>query len=94
MLPLPTSAEAETPGLLDATVDIVGETVEPLYGFRSLAASKDRFHPTHQPGTSPTEDELALPAIDLAVSGCYLPQLRAINAVAAVRVWADTQAER
>ena len=89
--PLAPSQSKEMAGLLDATLDKVGETMEPLYGFRSLAASKYKFHPQHQGWYMAYNDELALPAIGLAVSSCYLPQLKARDAVNAVRLWANAQ---
>lgn len=52
-----------------------GARIEPLYGFRSLAASKYKFHPTHRAWNLVYNDELALGAIGLAVVHCYLPDL-------------------
>ncbi|WJY63170.1 Lysylphosphatidylglycerol biosynthesis bifunctional protein LysX [Corynebacterium atrinae] len=91
--PLATSEVAESRGLLDVTLDKVGETMEPLYGFRSLAASKYKFHPEHHSWFLCYRDELSLPAIGLAVSSCYLPQLKAKDAMEAIRVWAASQRE-
>ncbi|MCZ9309070.1 bifunctional lysylphosphatidylglycerol flippase/synthetase MprF [Corynebacterium uberis] len=70
--PLARSSEAKS--FLDQALDRVGHTMEPFYGFRTLAASKYKFNPTHEPWYLVYRDELTLPAIAIAVSGCYLPQ--------------------
>ncbi|AJT40497.1 bifunctional lysylphosphatidylglycerol flippase/synthetase MprF [Psychromicrobium lacuslunae] len=48
-------------------------TLEPFYGFRSLAAFKARFQPTHRTMYMYYQDPLALPSIALAVTEAYLP---------------------
>lgn len=91
--PLATPGDAAEPGFLDAALDKVGETMEPLYGFRSLAASKNKFRPDHRGWYLCYPDELNLPAIGLAVSTAYLPHLKPSDAVAAMKVWAEARAE-
>ncbi|WP_143336606.1 bifunctional lysylphosphatidylglycerol flippase/synthetase MprF [Corynebacterium pacaense] len=85
--PLATSEVMSKPGFLDVTLDAVGRTMEPLYGFRSLAASKHKFHPTHHGWYLCYRDELTLPTIGLAVASCYLPQIKTSDAVAAMKIW-------
>ena len=70
---------------LEILLDKAGATIEPLYGFRSLAASKRKFHPKHHGWYLAYEDELALPAIGLAVVHCYLPNMKVTDAAAVVR---------
>ncbi|WPF67030.1 MULTISPECIES: DUF2156 domain-containing protein [unclassified Corynebacterium] len=83
--PLARSTPAE--GFVDQALDRVGASMEPFYGFRSLAASKYKFHPEYHPWYVACRDELALPKVALAVSQCYLPQLRATEAARLLRVW-------
>lgn len=84
-------SENNEPTILDNALDKVGEQMEPLYGFRSLAASKNKFQPVHHAWYMCYKDELALPSIGLAVCGCYLPELRPRDAVSVVRTWAKAQ---
>ncbi len=84
----PTSA-SESSGVLGSALDKAGEAMEPLYGFRSLAASKYKFHPEHQTWYLCYQDELALPNIGIAISQCYLPQFAARDAVAAFQTWSE-----
>lgn len=89
--PLAPPSGQTMPTLLDATLNKAGEAIEPLYGFRSLAASKYKFHPEHRAWYLCYDDELALPTIGLAVSQCYLPQLSAKDARAALTTWVRAQ---
>ena len=80
------------PGVLDgewaplgATLGRLGALMEPLYGFRSLAAAKHKFQPEHRSWFLCYADELALPAIGLAVTQCYLPEIRAGDVVETLR---------
>lgn len=61
-------------GPLGNVLDRVGHALEPLYGFRSLAAFKRKFDPAHESWLLLYRDELSLPAIGRAVSKCYLPE--------------------
>jgi lysylphosphatidylglycerol synthetase-like protein (DUF2156 family) len=64
------SAEA---GVLDALLDTLGETLEPLYGFRSLESFKAKFKPRDVPLYLVFPDEAALPRIGLALTEAFLP---------------------
>ena len=70
---------------LEILLDKTGATIEPLYGFRSLAASKHKFHPTHTSWNLAYDDELALPSIGLAVVSCYLPDMKTADMAAVVK---------
>ncbi|MEU1980913.1 DUF2156 domain-containing protein [Nocardia sp. NPDC019395] len=62
-------------GPLDALLDLLGRTLEPVYGFRSLLAFKAKFQPRHRPMYMVFPDSAALPTIGIAVSRAYLPHL-------------------
>ena len=70
---------------LEIVLDKTGAQIEPLYGFRSLAASKHKFHPTHTSWNLAYDDEMALASIGLAVVDCYLPDMKATDMVAVVK---------
>lgn len=71
--------------LVEKILDKAGATIEPLYGFRSLAASKHKFHPTHQGWYLLYEDEMSLANISLAVINCYLPDMKRSDMVAVAK---------
>lgn len=81
----PLARSDEPTSLTEVLLEKTGATIEPLYGFRSLAASKHKFHPTHRGWYLAYDDELALANIALAVVSCYLPNMRAGDVVSAVR---------
>ena len=88
----PLAGAAEDPSWLDQALYRVGQELEPLYGFRSLVASKRKFLPEEHPWFLCYDDELKLPAIGLAATNAYLPELNVGQALSAVRTW--TQARR
>lgn len=67
---------AERSGL-DRLLDYLGEQMEPLYGFRSLLTFKAKFRPRFEPMYLVTPDSGDLPAIGLAISHAYLPEMKA-----------------
>ena len=81
----PLARTDEPTSLVEVLLDRTGARIEPLYGFRSLAASKYKFHPTHRGWILAYDDEMALPAIALAVVNCYLPDMRRTEMAAVVR---------
>lgn len=85
--PLAHTGGADTGGVA-AVLDRVGAFLEPLYGFKSLAAFKSKFHPRHESWYLCYRDELALPSIAVAVGRCYVPQMEVSQAVHVARVWA------
>ncbi|WP_346959173.1 DUF2156 domain-containing protein [uncultured Arthrobacter sp.] len=60
---------------LAGILDVVGRALEPVYGFRSLAAFKSRFKPEYRTLYLYYQDPLQLPAIGRALSRAYLPDL-------------------
>ncbi len=60
---------------LDALLEMLGRTLEPVYGFRSLLAFKSKFRPEYRPLYMVFPDPAALPAIGLAVGRAYLPDV-------------------
>ncbi|WP_040841800.1 DUF2156 domain-containing protein [Nocardia brevicatena] len=62
-------------GALDALLDLLGRTLEPVYGFRSLLAFKAKFQPRHRPMYMVFPDSAALPTIGIAIGRAYLPHL-------------------
>ncbi|BCW40392.1 hypothetical protein StoSoilB3_19270 [Arthrobacter sp. StoSoilB3] len=54
---------------------MLGNSLEPMYGFKSLAAFKSRFQPEHRTLHMYYQDPLALPSIGLAITAAYLPGL-------------------
>ena len=57
----------------------VGRLLEPLYGFQSLHAFKQKFHPRYEPMYLVYRDEADLPAIALALVRAYLPDASALD---------------
>jgi lysylphosphatidylglycerol synthetase-like protein (DUF2156 family) len=60
---------------LAGILDVVGRTLEPAYGFRSLATFKSRFKPDYRTLYLYYQDPLQLPAMGRALSRAYLPDL-------------------
>lgn len=60
---------------LDRVLALLGNALEPMYGFKSLAAFKSRFQPEHRTLYMYYRDPLSLPSIGLAVGSAYLPGL-------------------
>lgn len=58
---------------LDRVLDALGGALEPLYGFRSLHAFKEKFKPRHEPIYLAFRDESDLPRIGIALTRAYLP---------------------
>lgn len=68
----PSGAHAGTDAI-DRFLAYLGDTLEPVYGFRSLLAFKGKFQPEERPLVLGYADPLTLPAIGLAVGRAYLP---------------------
>jgi phosphatidylglycerol lysyltransferase len=73
--PLARLDRGERPRALQRVLDLTGQVLEPVYGFRSLFAFKAKFQPTHRPMFMAYPDAAALPRIANAVSRAYLPHL-------------------
>lgn len=74
-----------TAPLLDSVLDLLGKTLEPVYGFRSLLAFKAKFAPRYVPLYMAYQDPASLPAIGNAVAHAYLPRLSLAQGLALVR---------
>ena len=61
--------------VLDRLLDVLGRTLEPVYGFRSLLAFKAKFQPDYVPMYMTFADPAALPSIGNAVGRAYLPEV-------------------
>ena len=61
--------------VMDRLLDLLGATLEPVYGFRSLLAFKAKFAPDYVPLFMTYPDPAALPAIANALTRAYLPDL-------------------
>ena len=82
-----TSEAEDSDSFLSTALDRVGLALEPLYGFRSLAAFKHKFYPEYQSWFLCYRDELSLPAIGVALGRCYVPQLHVTSMVDIAREW-------
>jgi lysylphosphatidylglycerol synthetase-like protein (DUF2156 family) len=81
------NAEAADDGAqnLVRILDLVGHALEPVYGFRSLAAFKSRFKPEYRALYLYYQDPLHLPAIGRALTRAYLPGLSLAQGARLVR---------
>lgn len=81
-------ADDVRPGLseaLDSVLEVLGQTLEPVYGFRSLLAFKSKFQPRYDPMHMCFPDPVALPSIGNAVGRAYLPEVSFGQGVRLVR---------
>ncbi|WP_420753693.1 bifunctional lysylphosphatidylglycerol flippase/synthetase MprF [Rhodococcus sp. O3] len=58
---------------IDRGLDLLGQTLEPFYGFRSLHRFKAKFNPRYEPVFLCYRDEADLPRIGVALSRAFLP---------------------
>jgi len=63
----------EQPGALQRALGVIGDTIEPAYGFQSLRQFKDKFQPVYQPLYLTYPDPAALGPIAIAIGSVYLP---------------------
>ncbi|MDN5723890.1 MAG: phosphatidylglycerol lysyltransferase domain-containing protein [Corynebacterium sp.] len=71
--PLARSEAEEDLRTLDHGLDLLGQALEPYYGFRSLHHFKSKFNPRVDPVYLCYRDEADLPRIGVAVGRAYLP---------------------
>ncbi|MFF0813589.1 bifunctional lysylphosphatidylglycerol flippase/synthetase MprF [Rhodococcus sp. NPDC003318] len=69
----PTADQSTLAAVMDTVLDVLGRTLEPVYGFRSLLAFKAKFQPDYVPMYMVFADPAALPSIGNAVGRAYLP---------------------
>jgi phosphatidylglycerol lysyltransferase len=73
--PLARLDRGEQPSALQRLLDMIANTMEPVYGFRSLLHFKAKFQPVYQPLYLAYPDPAALGSIATAISRAYLPHL-------------------
>ncbi|RKT54333.1 bifunctional lysylphosphatidylglycerol flippase/synthetase MprF [Saccharothrix australiensis] len=71
---------------LQRVLDVTGQLLEPVYGFRSLFAFKAKFQPVYRPMFMAYPDSAALPRIANAVSRAYLPDMSVRQGVRLARL--------
>ena len=76
-------------GVFEELLDRLGETLEPVYGFRSLLAFKAKFQPRYVPLYMTYRDPASLPAIGNAVARAYLPKMSLAQGFTLVRTIVD-----
>ncbi|MGB6182159.1 MAG: DUF2156 domain-containing protein [Rhodococcus sp. (in: high G+C Gram-positive bacteria)] len=76
-------------GMLERLLDVVGRTLEPVYGFRSLLAFKSKFQPQYEPMYMTFADPAALPSIANAIGRAYLPDVSLGQSVRLVKTMID-----
>jgi lysylphosphatidylglycerol synthetase-like protein (DUF2156 family) len=83
--PLARIQRGQPPDLLQKLLDLLGRTLEPVYGFHSLLHFKAKFQPTYRPLWMVYPDPMALPTIANAISRAYLPNLTTRQATRMLR---------
>ncbi|WP_314036436.1 DUF2156 domain-containing protein [Dietzia sp. CH92] len=71
--PLARSGDDDEVAVLDRGLDLLGQALEPYYGFRSLHHFKAKFNPRIEPVYLCFRDEADLPRIGVAIGRAYLP---------------------
>jgi lysylphosphatidylglycerol synthetase-like protein (DUF2156 family) len=84
-----TGASPESDGPIEKLLDMIGELMEPLYGFRSLHPFKAKFQPRLDPMYMAFRDEADLPRIGIAITRAFLPDAGVGDVVSVVRSVTD-----
>lgn len=92
--PLALPPGAADRGMLSRLLQLAGRTMEPVYGFRSLLAFKEKFQPRHRPLWLVYQGAADLPRIARAVSLAYLPGMSAGQALRLARALASGHRDR
>ena len=79
--PLARLDRGERPTVLQPLLDKIANTMEPVYGFRSLLHFKAKFQPLYQPLYLAYPDPAALGSIAAAIGRAYLPHLTSRQAL-------------
>lgn len=74
------AAHVPTSTLLDPVLEVLGNLLEPVYGYRSLLAFKAKFAPRFVPLYLAVPDIVDAPTVGLAIARAYLPDLGAADA--------------
>ncbi|HXD60876.1 MAG TPA: DUF2156 domain-containing protein [Lacisediminihabitans sp.] len=72
-------------GRTQRLLGFLARTLEPVYGFASLLAFKQKFQPEFRPLLMAFPDPLALPAIGFALARAYLPSMSLRQSIRFVR---------
>jgi len=67
--------DAAPDGTVQRLLELLGRSLEPVYGFRSLLAFKSKFQPQHVPLYLTYPDVATLPTIGNAIGRAYLPEV-------------------
>ncbi len=73
--PLAQANPGEEQAGIQKLLEVVGKTMEPVYGFRSLLKFKAKFQPVYQPMFMCYPEAAVLPRIGLGISHAYLPNM-------------------
>jgi len=73
--PLARMDRGEQPCAVQRLLDMIANTMEPVYGFKSLLDFKAKFQPVYQPLYLTYPDPAALGPIAIAIGRAYLPHL-------------------
>ena len=76
---------AKPDGTVQQLLELLGRSLEPVYGFRSLLAFKSKFQPEHIPLYLTYPDAATLPTIGNAIARAYLPTISLSQSVALLR---------
>jgi phosphatidylglycerol lysyltransferase len=79
--PLARLDRGEQPCALQRILDMIANTMEPVYGFQSLLHFKAKFQPLYQPLYLTYPDPAALGSIATAIGRAYLPHLTSRQAL-------------
>jgi lysylphosphatidylglycerol synthetase-like protein (DUF2156 family) len=71
----PLAVSDDDSGELPRALGTLARVLEPAYGFKSLAAFKEKFQPSLRPLVVAYPDPIALPGIGVAIARAYLPDL-------------------
>jgi phosphatidylglycerol lysyltransferase len=79
--PLARLNRGQQPCTVQRLLDMIGNAMEPVYGFQSLLQFKDKFHPVYQPLYLAYPDPAAIGSIATAIGRAYLPHLTSRQAL-------------
>ena len=79
------SGEPPADTAIEKFLETLGESLEPVYGFRSLHAFKAKFKPRREPMYMMFRDEADLPRIGIAITRAYLPTAGVGDLISVVR---------
>jgi lysylphosphatidylglycerol synthetase-like protein (DUF2156 family) len=79
--PLAQANPGEEQSGVQKMLEMIGKTMEPVYGFRSLLRFKAKFQPVYEPMYMCYPETAALARIGLGISHAYLPHLTVGQAV-------------